>query len=98
MGSCENCELRYDYCALGAGKADEETDKRILEYVQAWSDAHPPKTYMMDFLEKFPNCAKDAEGLPEECRRHIYPLTSGKNCTELSCLECWNEPMEDDRS
>lgn len=91
--SCKECALAEYDCNLGVG--DESNDILILNEVQKWHDAHAQKTYLMDFLEKFPNCDKDEEGLPMSCRRHVYPLTPRKNCAELSCLECWNEPMED---
>lgn len=89
---CKDCALfKYD-CELGVGDAAD--DIRILEYVQKWHDAHPQKTYLMDFLAKFPNCEKDEEGLPVSCRRHIYPLTSRDDCHSVTCSECWNEVIE----
>lgn len=92
---CKDCALfKYD-CELSGG--DEEADKRILEYVQAWSDAHPQKTYLQDFIEKFPNCVKDEKGCPVSCRKFIYPLMSRGNCAGWNCSECWNEVMEDKR-
>lgn len=91
--SCKDCALfKYD-CELNGG--DEENDIRNLNAVQKWHDAHPPKTYLMDFLEKFPNCVKDEEGLPVSCRKYIYPLTSREDCYGVKCTDCWNEPMED---
>ena len=91
--SCKDCELdKYD-CELGA--VDESNDILILEKVQKWHDTHSQKTYLMDFLEKIPNCEKDAKGLPVSCRQFIYPLTSRKDCCGVNCSDCWNEPMED---
>lgn len=36
----------------------------LIDAVQKWSDEHPPKTYVQDFREKFPNCEwwDDANG------------------------------------
>lgn len=91
-GRCKDCALFKYECKLGV--YDAADDIRILEYVQKWHDAHPPKTYLMDFLEKFPNCVKDAKGFPVSCRKFIYPLMSRENCSGLNCSDCWNEPME----
>ena len=94
--SCKECALAEYDCNLGV--RDESNDIRILNEVQKWHDAHPQRTYLMDFLEKFPNCEKDEEGLPMACRKNIYHSTSRGKCCGLSCSECWNEVMEDDRS
>ena len=93
---CKDCALFLYDCDLGAG--DDANDILVLNEVQKWHDAHPPKTYLMDFLEKFPNCEKDAEGFPMacrmSCRQYIYPLMSSRDCSGRDCSECWNEPME----
>lgn len=91
--SCEACALAEHDCDLGV--VDEANDTRILECVQKWHDAHPQKTYLMDFLEKFPNCSKNEIGIPLSCKQHIYTETKTVDCKGRSCLECWNEPMED---
>ena len=64
---CKDCALFLYDCDLGAG--DDANDILILNEVQKWHDEHPQKTYLMDFLEKFPNCEKDEEGLPASCRK-----------------------------
>lgn len=91
MDGCENCELNYDYCLLCSG--EEANDIRILNEVQKWHDAHPQKTYLMDFLDKYPNCEKGDNGIPDSCRDNIYGKQGG--CCSGSCEKCWNEPMED---
>lgn len=65
--SCKECALAEYDCNLGVG--DESNDILILNEVQKWHDEHPHKTYLMDFLDKFPNCVKDEEGLPASCRK-----------------------------
>lgn len=92
---CKDRALFLYDCDLGAG--DDANDIRVLNEVQKWHDAHPQKTYIMDFLEKIPGCEKDEEGLPMACRKNIYHSTSRGKCCGLSCSECWNEPMEDKR-
>ena len=89
---CEDCALfEYD-CQLDVG--DESNDIRVLNEVQKWHDAHSQKTYLMDFLEKFPNCSKNGIGIPLSCRQYIYSETKTVDCKYRSCLECWNEVME----
>lgn len=92
INRCRDCALFKYNCELSSGDAAD--DIRILECVQKWHDAHPQKTYLMDFLEKFPNCVKDSKGFPVSCRKFIYPLMSRGDCAGWNCSECWNEVME----
>lgn len=49
------------------------------------------KTYLEDFLEKFPNAPMESEGEPAACRRGIY--SGGPMSCRMECRECWNEVM-----
>lgn len=49
------------------------------------------KTYLEDFLEKFPNAPMESEGEPAACRRGIY--SDGPMSCKMECRECWNEVM-----
>lgn len=61
------------------------------------NEAHPGKTYLEDFKEKFPNAPGGY--LPGVlCRNAVY--TGRIECCyadidDMSCLKCWNRPMED---
>ena len=54
------------------------------------------KTYIQDFLEKFPNAPKDGNGELHAC---VYKVYAGRcpryKNPKLTCLECWNRPMEE---
>lgn len=87
---CERCPL--DDCCSGDALW-VKNPKQAIEIVQKWSDEHPPKTYMQDFFEKFPNALRMGDNTPKVCRRNIY---GGNICVEYShCAECWSEPMEE---
>lgn len=94
---CKECPLGHPNNGLNVDCTLLEAGYTVkaVEIVKKWSDEHPQKTYLQDFVEKFPNCVKDEEGLPASCRKFIYPLMSRKNCSGWSCSDCWNEPMED---
>jgi hypothetical protein len=65
---------------------------KAVEFVGVWYDEHPEKTYMQDFLEKFPDAPLDKGGLmPCACRKYIY----GGMCPTGLCTDCWNESMEE---
>lgn len=49
------------------------------------------KTYLEDFLEKFPNAPMEREGTPEVCLCSIYGHVP--EWCRAECRECWNEVM-----
>lgn len=49
------------------------------------------KTYLEDFLEKFPNAPMECEDNPEACRASIY----GSDCTH-ECEKCWAQLMPEE--
>lgn len=58
------CEIGCGKCPLGCnnnGKGEECTvlemlyPKKAIEIVQKWSDEHPQKTYLTEFLKNYPN-------------------------------------------
>lgn len=92
---CADCELSVKKCTIGGVCVTEEEEKKILQVVQEWSDAHPLRTYAKDFFEKFPDAEKDYDSCPCTCRKLMYGEES-TNCERFnSCIECWNSPMEE---
>lgn len=98
------CEINCIDCILSKANNGRGVDCKMFEtrytdeavrLVEDWSRNHPQKTYLMDFLDKFPNCSKNGIGIPLSCRQYIYSETKTVDCKGRSCLECWNEPMED---
>ena len=74
-----NCN---DFVVLHPAEASAIIDK--------WCAEHPQKTYLQDFLEKFPKASVALVG----CRVAIY---EGETCStpERNCADCWNEVMSE---
>lgn len=70
--------------------------KKAIAIVQKWSDEHPPKTYLSEFLKHYPHTKLRADGTPESiCLQHLG-LMSKDDCRKYhNCVECWNQPIED---
>lgn len=65
------------------------------EMIEKWVKEHPIKTYLQDFLEKFPNAPKGEKGTPKICPHQIYPeIDANYRCCE-NCLKCWNQEMKE---
>lgn len=78
--SCTSFERRYP-------------DKAIA-IIQKWSDEHPQRTYLSEFLKNYPNAPLVHDGTPEICLRKLG-LTDIKTCRVGGCVECWNQPIEE---
>lgn len=91
---CHKCPLSHFNnghnitCTDFEWRCPEET----IRMIQNWSDSHSckVKTYLEDFLEKFPN-TKLWEGIPHVCVSLIYDVHLW--CV-TDCTKCWNRPME----
>ncbi len=66
--------------------------KKAIEIVQKWSDEHPQRTYLTEFLEHYPNAELDENGIPKICLWKLgLPAIEERNCIEGDCIKCWNE-------
>lgn len=53
------------------------------------------KTYLEDFLEKYPNAPVVPDGLPTACRAPIYGGHCQRN-PSINCEDCWRELMPEE--
>lgn len=74
-------------------KAKEQTlVAGYVAEVEKWSKAHPKKTRLQDFLEKFPK-AEPAYVYDKLCCEKLgYCNDCHEN--EEDCVKCWNKPIE----
>lgn len=68
----------------------------MIPIVQTWSDLNPQRTFLSDFLEKYPNAAIDSDGIPYEICPHTLGLSEFDECNgdESICSSCWNQPIQ----
>lgn len=75
---------------------DIPTVQAVVAYVEYWSQKHPRKTRLQDFLEKYPNAPLTLDGMktPKACAQQLGYCES---CHYVGggCYNCWNEPVED---
>lgn len=99
------CELNCTYCPLSSlnnntsnkiSCFDLETfyPQRAIEIIQRWSDEHPQKTYLTDFLDKHPN-APLTNGIPSGLCPYYLGYMTKKEFDECftDCQGCWNTPI-----
>ena len=93
---CSNCPLCSNSNGEGLSCPDFEMfyPENAIEIVQKWSDEHPPKTYLSEFLKNYPNAKLDEDGTPHKlCPWHLG-LISVNSCRN-NCVRCWNQPVEE---
>lgn len=64
--------------------------EKVVGIVQKWSDEHPVKTILDEFLEKYPKALMSSFGYPLSC---VSDLGYEVNC-EHNCKDCWDAPLE----
>lgn len=92
---CLDCPLSHSNNGIGEPCFGLETlyPEKVIAIVQKWSDEHPQKTYLSEFLKNYPNAHLVHDGTPEICLRKLG-LTDIKTCRVGGCVECWNQPIE----
>lgn len=104
-GGAYICELNCTDCPLNSSNngssdmmscSDFETiyPQKAIEIVQKWSDEHPPKTFLTEFLKNYPNAQLRIDGTPRGVCPYHLGLISRDNCRkDHNCVKCWNQPI-----
>ena len=84
---------RMEKSLIGRELNEGYTVSRDIESMQAWSDAHPQKTYLEDLLEKYPKIKVNKNGYPGICAKSL----GYTNYCDVStmCRDCQKQIMED---
>lgn len=93
---CEDCkfyECNNKYGQECAVFIDQHPEKAV-EIIEAWAEEHPERTYLTDFLEKYPNALRHNSGSPKSCARNLGYVKDCPKSGGGNCIDCWNTPME----
>lgn len=106
----QGCKIKCSECPLSSqnnGTSDSMScitfemyhPEKAIEIVQRWSDEHPQRTYLSEFLKNYPNAELD-HGVPKVCLKKLGAVSgcakTKKGDLYISCYRCWNQPIEDD--
>ena len=94
---CYDCPLSSSNNGINISCAFLEANypNKAIEIVQKWSDGHPQKTFLTDFLEKYPNVPLAKNGYPSICPYELgYTKEEYINCGSLTCKQCWSTPIK----
>lgn len=92
---CLDCPLSHSNNGIGEPCFGLETNypEKAIAIVQKWSDEHPQKTYLGEFLKNYPNAPLNRDGVPKMCL-YVLGFMSMDDCRE-GCIECWNQPIKE---
>lgn len=102
LQTSEVCEISCEECPLSSMNngedivcSDFETcyPEKAIAIVQKWSDEHPQKTYLSEFLKHYPNAPLDDDGAPKVVCPSALGLMNIDDCDD-NCIKCWNQPIE----
>ena len=100
------CEL-YEWCRdcpvleatnkkdLTCAQYKKAFPKEYIETVEKWSKEHPKKTYLMKFIEMFPDAPLRADGYPM-CRPCHLGWIALSVCPDHVCRDCWDLACEEE--
>lgn len=113
----EGCKIKCSECPLSCqnnGTAECMScmtfeiyyPQRAISIVQQWSDEHPLRTYLTEFLKHYPNAQLKTVllyspgAIPLKIPKCICPyhlgLMSRDDCRkDHNCVKCWNQPIEE---
>lgn len=96
---CSSCPLS----SLNNGTSDKIScsdfealyPEKAIEIVQKWSDEHPQRTYLSEFLKNYPNVPLYVTGIPKLCPYHLGLMSIDDCRNDRNCVNCWNQPIEE---
>lgn len=106
-GGAYICELNCTDCPLNSSNngssdmmscSDFETiyPQKAIAIVQKWSDEHPKRTYLSEFLKHYPNVQLYDTGIPKGvCPYHLGLINKDDCRKDRNCIECWNQTIGD---
>lgn len=93
---CCDCPLSYRH--NGASEKIPCTDfERVyplqaISIVQKWSNEHPQRTYLTEFLKHYPNTLLDDGGTPKGVCLYDLGLINKDDC-DNNCVKCWAQSI-----
>lgn len=93
---CLDCPLSHSNNGIGETCFGLETlyPEKVIAIVQKWSDEHPQKTFVTEFLKNYPHAVVNGDGIPNSVCPYDLGLMNKHDCRK-TCIECWNQAIED---
>lgn len=91
---CFECPFHLQQKTDTCREFEIEYPEEAVAIVEKWSEEHPRKTFLSDFLEKHPKAPLDSEFETPKCCPSSLGYTENEKCVS-DCVKCWNRPLEE---
>lgn len=97
---CADCPLSCSNNYIGVPCSDFEAlyPEKAIGIVQKWSNEHPQKTYLSEFLRHYPNALLKDDGTPYFCPFRLGLMSIDDCRNDGNCVKCWNQAIEESES
>lgn len=100
---CSDCPLCNENNGTSEGLScvclEMHYPEKAIAAVQKWSDQHPQKTFLSEFLKHYPNALLRDNGTPKGVCLYELGLASLDNCEKGNgCVDCWNRLIKGDKN
>ena len=98
--NCSDCPLYSENNGISEGLScgcfEMHYPEKAVKAVQKWSNEHPQKTYLTEFLKHYPNAELNPIGVPKGICPYDLGLMNRYDCRkDRNCVKCWNQIIED---
>lgn len=97
---CNKCPLSHlnNGMNIPCTNLEKSYPDKAIAIMQKWSDEHPQKTYLSEFLKKYPNALLEDDGTPNFCPYRLGLMGADDCRNDGDCVKCWNQPIEESES
>ena len=94
---CGDCPFSSFDNGMNISCAEIEIDypEEAVAIVEKWSQEHPQKTILQDFLEKYPKAILNNDGTPKEVCPDTLGYEEEQDRCDGKCVACWNRLLEE---
>ena len=104
---CNECNSHCGSCPLGNESAKEwgvptcsmlltKQPLKAQEILEEWDKAHPQRTILDDFKEKYPSAKMNRFGVPDYSRPcELGYMSKKEDYCSKGCRHCWLIPLEE---
>lgn len=98
----KRCGIDCSKCPIGHTNNGYSVSCKIFEkqypheavaVVQKWSDEHPIKTRLDDFIKKHPDAPLNRDGTPTVCAYKVGYCIRESCSDDIPCNVCWSQPV-----
>lgn len=107
--SCTGCLIHIRKGNMMCRDFQKKYPEQAISIVQEWHKNNPQKTRKDDFLEKYPNALRCADGTPYVCAHILGYVRNRTECIRSdkyglcnfdrysnACRNCWREPLSEE--